>query len=230
MSGLLVHTQYGIPCSNQRRPTQINIWASTLSLLWRGSDVPVQMCRLTRAGISLHPGSVLAQKANLTSFMRTAKALASLHIWVSLEPSSLNQNLMCWLKRHFYMRRPWRVCTFDWSSLSLRHSSKILYGSNGDLMLFCVSSEGCTIAQAYLSLRHVAVPKAASNGELCILFTPAAKTLVSLHICAGIVTGQCDKYQNLMHLQRRLWRASFAQARLSLVTLPLSHMLAQMAI
>ena len=27
-----------------------------------------------------------------------------------------------------------------------------------------------------------------------VLFTPAVTTLVCLHICTGIVTGQCDKY------------------------------------
>ena len=37
----------------------------------------------------------------------------------------------------------WRVCTFAWSSLSLRHSSKFSYGdSYGDWMPFCASSEG----------------------------------------------------------------------------------------
>ena len=37
----------------------------------------------------------------------------------------------------------WRVCTFAWSSLSLRHSSKFSCGdSNGDWMSFCASSEG----------------------------------------------------------------------------------------
>ena len=37
----------------------------------------------------------------------------------------------------------WRVCTFAWSSLSLRHSSKFSCGgSNDDWMPFCASSEG----------------------------------------------------------------------------------------
>ena len=50
-----------------------------------------------------------------------------------------------------------------------------------------------------------------------VLFTPAANTLVSLHICAGKVTGQCDKYQDLLCLQRRLLGVcTFAQARLNL--------------
>ena len=37
----------------------------------------------------------------------------------------------------------WRVCTFAWSCLSLRHSSKFSCGdSNGDWMPLCASSEG----------------------------------------------------------------------------------------
>ena len=75
----------------------------------------------------------------------------------------------------------------------------------------------CTFAQAYPSLRHcikcLVLPKMA----ICVLFTPAANTLVSLHICAGKVTRQCDKYQDLLCWQRRLLGVcTFAQARLSL--------------
>ena len=52
---------------------------------------------------------------------------------------------------------------------------------------------------------------------ICVLFTPAGKTLVSLHICAGNVTGQCGKYQDLLCWQRRLLAVcTFTQARLSL--------------
>ena len=37
----------------------------------------------------------------------------------------------------------WRVCTFAWSSLSLRHSLKFSCGdSNGDWVPFCANSEG----------------------------------------------------------------------------------------
>ena len=45
--------------------------------------------------------------------------------------------LGCHSCEHWWL---WRVCTFAWSSLSLRHSSN--GGSNGDWMPFCVSSEG----------------------------------------------------------------------------------------
>ena len=51
---------------------------------------------------------------------------------------------------------------------------------------------------------------------ICVLFTPAADTLVSLHICADKVTGQCNKYQDLLCWQQRLLGVcTFAQARLS---------------
>ena len=83
------------------------------------------------------------------SFMLTAMSLASLHIWISLEPQSLNQNLVCWLKCLFYTiyvsvgARIWQVCTFVWSSLSLHHSSKFSCGgSNGNWIPICASSEG----------------------------------------------------------------------------------------
>ena len=43
----------------------------------------------------------------------------------------------------FEQRWLWQVCTFAWSCLSHRHSSKFLYGgSNGDWMPICASSEG----------------------------------------------------------------------------------------
>ena len=134
------------------------------------------------------------------SFMWTAIALASLHIWISFEPSSLNLNLMCWLKCLFYniyasiRGRLWRVCTFAWSSLSLGHSSKISCGSsNGNWMPFCASSEGsgtkCIFAQAYFSLHHYTKSHLQlTKMAICVLFTPAASTLLSLHICAGIFT------------------------------------------
>ena len=46
-------------------------------------------------------------------------------------------------------------------------------------------------------LRHCTkILCAATDGD-CSIY-PGAKTLVSLHICAGVVTGQCNKYQDLM--------------------------------
>ena len=74
-----------------------------------------------------------------------------------------------------------------------------------------------TFAQAYLSLRHCTKSLVLPKMTICVLFTPAANTLVSLHICAGKVTGQCHKYQDLLCWQRRLSGVCmFAQAHLSL--------------
>ena len=75
----------------------------------------------------------------------------------------------------------------------------------------------CTFAQTNLSLRHCTKSLVLPKMAICVLFTPAANTLVSLHICAGKVTGQCDKYQDLLCWQRRLLGVcTFALARLSL--------------
>ena len=104
---------------------------------------------------------------------------------------------------------------------SQRHRSKVqnydascFILANDGLMLFCASRRlwrVYTFAQAYLSLRHFTkISCAASDGDFCSIH-PGAKTLVSLHICAGVVTGQCNKY------------------RLSLVIVPKYHMLARMA-
>ena len=75
----------------------------------------------------------------------------------------------------------------------------------------------CTFAYAYLSIGHCTKSLALPKMEICVLLTPAANTLVSLHICAGKVTGQWNKYQDLLCWQRRLLRVcKFALARLSL--------------
>ena len=75
----------------------------------------------------------------------------------------------------------------------------------------------CTVAQTYLSLGHCTKSLVLPKLALCLLFTPAANTLVSLHICTGKCIRQCDKYQELMCWQRRLLGVcTFAQARLSL--------------
>ena len=75
----------------------------------------------------------------------------------------------------------------------------------------------CTFAQAYISLRHCTKSLVLPKMAICVLFTPAANTLVSLHICAGKVTGQCDKYEDLLCWQQRLLGVcTFAQACLSL--------------
>ena len=66
---------------------------------------------------------------------------------------------------------------------------------------------------------------------ICVLFTPAANSLVSLHICAGKVTGQYNKYQDLLCWQQRLFGVcTFAQARLSFFTVSKYHVLVEMVI
>ena len=105
--------------------------------------------------------------------------------------------------------------------------------ANDGWKLFCASRRlwrVYTFALAYLSLRHCTkISCAASDGDFCSIH-PGAKTLVSLHICAGVVTGQCNKYQDLS-CQWRLWRVcKFTQARLSLVKVPKYHVLARMAL
>ena len=89
----------------------------------------------------------------------------------------------------------------------------------------------CKFAQAYLSLSHCTKSLVLPKMAICVLLTPAANTLVSLHICAGQVTGQCDKYQYLLCWQRRLLGVcTFAQARLSLRHCTKSLVLPKMAI
>ena len=71
-------------------------------------------------------------------------------------------------------------------------------------MLFCASSEGSGESAHLhrLTLAVVTVPKfyVLPQKAICVLFTPAAKTLLSLHNCAGIVTRQCDRYQDRSHV------------------------------
>ena len=81
----------------------------------------------------------------------------------------------------------------------------------------CQFVRAAKFAQTNLSLRHCTKSLVLPKMAICVLFTPAANTLVSLHIGAGQVTGQCDKYQDLLCWQQRLLGVcTFAQARLSL--------------
>ena len=122
-------------------------------------------------------------------------------------PSPLYQNLVCCLK--------WRVCAIhpsseDTGSPEPRHSTDI---SCAGSKLLCASSEGSGESAHLhrLTLAFVTVPNfhILPQMAICVLFTPAAYTLVSLHICTDIATGQCDKF----------WRVcTFEQARLSLVS------------
>ena len=69
-------------------------------------------------------------------------------------------------------------------------------------MPFCASSEGSgesahlhRLTLAFVTVQNILY---CLKMAICVLFTPAANTLVSLHICAGKVTGQCDTYHDLL--------------------------------
>ena len=55
-------------------------------------------------------------------------------------------------------------------------------------MPFYESSEGS--GESYLSLRHCTKSLVLPKMAICVLFTPAANILVSLHICQSKVTRQ----------------------------------------
>ena len=62
----------------------------------------------------------------------------------------------------------------------------------------CVGSVAEVKSAPKSALRHCTkISCAASDGDFCSIH-PEPKTLVSLHICAGVVSGQCNKYQDLM--------------------------------
>ena len=64
---------------------------------------------------------------------------------------------------------------------------------------------GLRICTGLSSFCHCTKSLVLPNMAILVLFTPAANILVSLCICEGKVTGQCDKYQDLLCLQRRLF-------------------------
>ena len=108
-------------------------------------------------------------------------------------------------------RSLWRNCTIAWSSLSLRHSSKILcwlkWRCNTSLCKQRRLWRVYTFAQAYLSLRHCTkISCAVSNGDLCAIHASSVDSGESLHICTCIFSGQCNKYQYYICWQRRLLR------------------------
>ena len=89
----------------------------------------------------------------------------------------------------------------------------------------------CTFAQAYLSHRHCTKSLVLPKMAICVLFTQAANTLVSLHICAGKVTRHCGKYLDLLCWQRSSWEsARLHRLAWAFVTVSEYHVLAEMAI
>ena len=121
----------------------------------------------------------------------------------------------------FEQRWLWRVCTFAWSSLSLRSSSKFLCGgSNGDWMPLCASSEG---SGESAHLNRLTLAFVTVQNLLCCLkwrfvcYSRQQRILWWVCIFACKVTRQCDKYQDLLCWQRRLLGVcTLAQVRLSL--------------
>ena len=102
------------------------------------------------------------------------------------------------------MRTAMALATFAWSSLSLRHSLKFSCGdSNGDWMPFCASSEGFgesahlhRLTLAFVTVQHL----------LCCLiwrfvcYSRQQRILWWVCTFAQAVTGQCNKYQDLLCL------------------------------
>ena len=111
------------------------------------------------------------------------------------------------------------IYTFAWSSLSLRHSSKISCGdSNGNWTQFCASSEGSGESAHLhrLTLAFVTV----QNLFCClkwrfVCYSRQQRILWWVCTFPQAVTGQCNKYQDILCCQKRL--CTFAQARLSLL-------------
>ena len=102
----------------------------------------------------------------------------------------------------------WRVFTFAWSSLSLRQP-------------FCASSKG---SGESAHLHRLTLAFIIVQNLLCCLkwrFVCCSRQQQILWwVCtfAQAVTGQCNKYQDLLCWQQRLlWVCTFAQARLSLL-------------
>ena len=111
------------------------------------------------------------------------------------------------------------IYTFAWSSLSLRHSSKFSCGdSNGDWMKLCASSEG---SGESAHLHRLTLAFVTVQNLFCwlkwrfVCYSRQQRILWWICTFPQAVTGQCNKYQDLLCCQKRL--CTFAQARLSLL-------------
>ena len=131
-----------------------------------------------------------------------------------------------WLWYSLYLgvtlRTAMALATFAWSSLSLRHSLKFSCGdSNGDWMPFCASSKG---SGESAHLHRLTLAFVTVQNLLCCLkwrfvcYSRQQRILWWVCTFAQAVTGQCNKYQDLLCWQQRLLGVcTFAQARLSLL-------------
>ena len=115
----------------------------------------------------------------------------------------------------------WRVCTFAWSSLSLRHSSKFSCGdSNGDWMPFCASSEGSG-ESAHLHRLTLAFVVTVKNLLCCLKWRCVCYSRQQQILWWVCTFAQAKSLDNLINIKNSCagskgsWES--AQARLSLL-------------
>ena len=145
---------------------------------------------------------------------------------VAIPLNAMGLSAVCDCDTHYFlvsfMRAAMALATFAWSSLNLRHSLKFSCGdSNGDWMPFCASSEG---SGESAHLHRLTLAFVTVQNLLCCLkwqfvcYSRQQRILWWVCTFAQAVTGQCNKYQDLLCWQQRLLRVcTFAQARLSLL-------------
>ena len=145
---------------------------------------------------------------------------------VTIPLSPMGLFAVCDCDTHYFwvsfMRTAMALATFAWSSLSLRHSLKFSCGdSNGDWMPFCASSEG---SSEPAHLHRLTLAFVTVQNLLCCLkwrfvcYSRQQRILWLVCTFAQAVTGQCNKYQDILCWQQRLLGVcTFAQARLSLL-------------
>ena len=108
-------------------------------------------------------------------------------------------HLLCFWCHSCEQRWLWRVCTFAWSSLSLHHSSK--FSCDGSMGIEChfvravKAMASLHICTGLLLPSSLYTMSCAAYYAISVLVTSAADTLVSQTICAGKVTGQCDRFK-----------------------------------
>ena len=150
---------------------------------------------------------------------RELAALLSLSSWcvsrdccVAIPLSAMGLFAVCDCDTHYFcvsfMRTAMTLATFAWSSLSLRHSLKFsCCDSNGDWMPFCASSEG---SGESAHLHRLTLTFVTVQNLLCCLkwrfecYSRQQQILWWVCTFAQAVTGQCNKYQDLLCWQHRL--------------------------
>ena len=132
--------------------------------------------------------------------------VCSLWLWYSLTIFGCHSCEQWWL---------WRVCTFAWSSLSLRHSSKFSCGdSNGDWMPFCASSEGSGESAHLhrLTLAFVTVQNLLCCLKLRFMCYPCQQRIL-LWVCTFAQAKSLDNVINI-NISCASSKGSWASARL----------------